>query len=209
MKKCASDRVGKKVCKRTGVCAILAAVLLAWVFAPVAAGTAYAASGAAEYNVVLAGSDTDVGSTEVDLEEMFSGVKEQITDALEQIDTETAKEMFDFLQEKIADGSLKTEDGIKAAIEEAESKFDVSVDEATARTVVDTMEKLEGMGFSAEELVEKAKGLYEQYGADFIDHANEAISEVVEEAVTKAVDGFFESIWEGAKNFFQNLFSGF
>lgn len=147
--------------------------------------------------------------TEVDLAEMFSGVKEQMEEALEQMDTQTAEEIFDFVKEKISDGSLKTEEGLEKAIEEGEEKFDVTIDKATAQTVVDTMEKLEAMGFSGEELVEKAKGLYEQHGADFVDHANEAITEAVEDAVTDAVSGFFENLWKDTKNFFSNLIKGF
>lgn len=156
-----------------------------------------------------AGTVSAAEESQVDLTEMFSGVKEQIEEALEKIDTETAEEIFDFVKEKISDGSLKTEEGLKKAIEDGEEKFGVNIDEATARKVVDTMEKLESMGFSTEELVEKAKELYEKYGAEFIDHANEAFAEAVEEAVKEATTGFFENLWEGAKNFFQNLFSGF
>lgn len=145
----------------------------------------------------------------VDLEEMFAGVKQQLKDAFEKVDRETAIEMFDFVKEKIADGSLKTDEGLSKAIEEGESRFGIIVDKETARQVVETMERLEDMGFSVEELVEKAKGLYEKYGAEFIEHANEAITEAVEEAAENAISNFFENLWEGAKNFFQSLISSF
>ncbi len=170
----------------------LACILVLGIVLPSEAGTAFASE-----------------ESQVDLTEMFSGVKEQIEEALEKIDAETAEEIFDFVKDKISDGSLKTEEGLKKAIEDGEEKFGVNIDEATAQKVVDTMERLEEMGFSTEELVEKAKGLYEKYGAEFIDHANEAIAEAVEEAVKDAATGFFENLWEGAKNFFQNLFNGF
>lgn len=192
MKRMISIGVGKKSGRfQKGIIALVFLLAL-WIFLPSEAGTAFAAE-----------------ESQVDLTEMFSGVKEQIEEALEKIDTETAEEIFDFIKEKISDGSLKTEEGLKKAIEDGEQQFGVNIDEATAQKVVDTMEKLEEMGFSAEELVDKAKGLYEKYGAEFIDHANEAIAEAVEEAVKDAATGFFENLWEGAKNFFQNLFNGF
>ena len=148
-------------------------------------------------------------SQEVDLTEMFSSVKGQIKEALDKIDHETAVSMFDFVEEKIADGSLKTEEGVAAAMREGEERFGVNIDEATAKQVVDTMEKLEGMGFSAEELVGKAKGLYEKYGSNFVDHANELVTEAVEDAVATAVSSFFSNLWEETKSFFRNLVSGF
>ncbi len=160
-------------------------------------------------DVIYAKADTAKDEPGVDLSKMLSGVTEQITQALEQIDTETAEEIFDFIEEKISDGSLKTEEGLKEAIQEGEEKFDITVDEATAKQVVETMEKLEQMGFSGETLVEKAKELYEKYGADFMEHANEAVGEAVEDAVSDAVSSFFENIWADTKNFFRNLLSGF
>ena len=158
-------------------------------------------------NVQAAGTDDD--KSKVDIAEMLSGAKEQITEALEQIDSEKAEEIFDFIKEKISDGSLKTEEGLDKAIEEGEKKFDITVDKATAQQVVEAMEKLEELGFSGEEMMEKAKGLYEKYGADFIEHSNEVVSDVVEDAVSKAVGGFFENVWNDTKEFFRNLFKVF
>lgn len=145
----------------------------------------------------------------VDLEEMFADVKQQLKEAFENVDQETAMAMFDFVKEKIADGSLETEEGLSEAIEEGESRFGITVDKETARQVVETMEKLEDMGFSVEELLEKAKDLYEKYGAEFVEHANEAITEAVEDAAEDAISNFFSNLWEGAKNFFQSLINSF
>ena len=70
------------------------------------------------------------------------------------------------------------------------------------------MEKLEDLGFSGEYVIDKAQELYNQYGADFLDHADEVIKGAVQNAVTSAADNFFHNLWESAKNFFKNLFSG-
>lgn len=188
---------------------LMAMGLIVMVCMPVSASEVQAAEFGVTSDWILASADNADGNNEVDLAEMFSGVKDQIEEALEQIDAETAEEIFGFVKEKIADGSLETEEGLDAAIQEGEEKFKVTIDKATAGKVVETMEKLEKMGFSGEELVEKAQGLYEEYGADFIDHANEAITEVVEDAVSNAVSSFWDNLWKDTKNFFSNLFSGF
>ena len=153
--------------------------------------------------------DAEGNQHEVDIAEMLSGAKEEITQALEQIDSEQAEEIFDFIKEKISDGSLKTEEGLNKAIKEGEEKFDVTVDKATAQQVVDVMEKLEELGFSGEDMMEKAKGLYEEYGADFIEHSNEVVADAVKDAVSKSVGSFFENVRSNIKDFFRNVFKVF
>ena len=144
----------------------------------------------------------------VDISGMLDEVKDKISGALEKVDEGTAREMFSFVKEKISGGALKTEEGLEQAIEEGESKFGVTIDKADAKRVVDTMEKLEDMGFSGEYVIEKAQSLYEEYGADFVEHADEVISGAVKNAVSTAVNSFFKNLWESAKGFFDNLFGG-
>lgn len=144
----------------------------------------------------------------VDIDELLGDVREKLSNALSGMDDETAGEIFEFVKEKVQDGSLKSEDGIKKAISEGEEKFGVDISEADAKRIVETMEKLEDLGFSGEYVIDKAQELYNQYGADFLDHADEVIKGAVQNAVTSAADNFFHNLLESAKNFFKNLFSG-
>ena len=144
----------------------------------------------------------------VDIDELLGDVGEKLSNALSGMDDETAGEIFEFVKEKVQDGSLKSEDGIKKAISEGEEKFGVDISEADAKRIVETMEKLEDLGFSGEYVIDKAQELYNQYGADFLDHADEVIKGAVQNAVTSAADNFFHNLWESAKNFFKNLFNG-
>ena len=143
-----------------------------------------------------------------DIDELLGDVGEKLSNALSGMDDETAGEIFEFVKEKVQDGSLKSEDGIKKAISEGEEKFGVDISEADAKRIVETMEKLEDLGFSGEYVIDKAQELYNQYGADFLDHADEVIKGAVQNAVTGAADNFFHNLWESAKNFFKNLFNG-
>ena len=144
----------------------------------------------------------------VDIDELLGDVREKLSNALSGMDDQTAGEIFEFVKEKVQDGSLKSEDGIKKAISEGEEKFGVDISEADAKRIVETMEKLEDLGFSGEYVIDKAQELYNQYGADFLDHADEVIKVAVQNAVTSAADNFFHNLLESAKNFFKNLFSG-
>ena len=144
----------------------------------------------------------------IDIDELLGDVGEKLSNALSGMDDETAGEIFEFVKEKVQDGSLKSEDGIKKAISEGEEKFGVDISEADAKRIVETMEKLEDLGFSGEYVIDKAQELYNQYGADFLDHADEVIKGAVQNAVTSAADNFFHNLWESAKNFFKDLFNG-
>lgn len=144
----------------------------------------------------------------VDIGELLGDAKDKLSEAVADLDNETVKEIFSFVQEKIRDGSLKTENGLEDAIREGEDRFGVTINEEDAKKVVDVMEKLESMGFSGEYVIEKAEELYDEYGADFVDHANEVVADTLQEAVTNAAEGFFSNLWESTKNFFKNLFGG-
>lgn len=156
----------------------------------------------------LSAMEVKAAESSVDIGSLLGDVKDKISAAVSDLDTDTVKEIFSFLKEKIQDGSLKTEEGLAGAIREGEDKFHVTINEADARKVVATMEKLEDMGFSGEYVLEKAEALYDKYGADFVEHADEVIAGAVENAVAGAAESFFKNLWESAKNFFQNLFSG-
>ena len=99
-------------------------------------------------------------TTGTDIGGMLGGVKDKLSEAIAGMDEGTVGEVLNFVKEKVSDGSLKTEDGLTQAIREGEEKFGVTVDRADAQKVVDTMEKLEDMGFSGEYVMEKAKELY-------------------------------------------------
>ena len=75
--------------------------------------------------------------------------------------------------------------------------------------MVEAMQKLEDMGFSADYVLDKAEKLYDKYGADFVDHTNEIIRGAVENAVKNAAESFFSNLWQSTKNFFGGLLGGF
>ncbi len=144
-------------------------------------------------------------TTGTDIGGMLGGVKDKLSEAIAGMDEGTVGEVLNFVKEKVSDGSLKTEDGLTQAIREGEEKFGVMVDRADAQKVVDTMEKLEDMGFSGEYVMEKAKELYDEHGTGFVDHIDEVVTGAVKDAVAGAASGFFSNLWESTKSFLKNL----
>ncbi|WP_160558952.1 DUF1002 domain-containing protein [Parablautia muri] len=139
--------------------------------------------------------------------DVIGQVKQELSAIFENVDEETAKEVFSFLKEKISDGNLSSEEGLLNAIREGKEKFGVEIAKDDARKLVDTMNKLEGMGFSAEDVLDKTESLYQEYGADFVEHVDEILTGAVKNAASNAVGSFFGNLKESVKNFFVSLFS--
>lgn len=147
-----------------------------------------------------------VHASSQDAADFVDQVKQQLSAAFEDMDDATAKEVFSFLKEKVGEGTLSSEEGLQEAIREGEEKFDVEISKEDAEKLVETMEKLEDMGFSAEYIVGKAESMYQEYGADFVNHVDEVITGAVKNAASNAISGFFGGLKESIKNFFKNLF---
>ena len=133
-------------------------------------------------------------------------MKQLLKAALKNFDEETIGEIISFVKEKEEQGMLDSEENLQSVIEEGEEKFQVAIDKDSARKLVATMEKLEKMGFSMEYIIEKAENLYEEYGADFVDHIDEIVTGAVKNAAGNVANSFIEGIKSSVKNFFQNLF---
>ena len=150
---------------------------------------------------------TTVYASESDSSGIVDQIRQQLSDAFGAMDQETADEVFDFLKDQVSEGNLSSGEGIQEAISKGEDKFGIELDEADARALVDTMEKLENMGFSAEYVVEKAESLYGEYGAEFVDHADELVKGAVKNAAQNAIGSFWSNLKSSVKGFFDGLFS--
>ena len=62
---------------------------------------------------VRASETVDTGS--LDIPEMLGEAGERLKEAFSGIESDKAMEIFDFVEEKLQDGSLKTKDGLSAA----------------------------------------------------------------------------------------------
>lgn len=157
--------------------------------------------------LMISAGGTRVYASESDASGIVDQIKQQLSDAFDEMDQETAVEVFAFLKDQVSEGNLASGEGIQKAISAGEEKFGVELDEADARALVDTMEKLEGMGFSAEYVVEKAESLYGEYGAQFVDHADELVKGAVKNAAQNAIGSFWSNLKSSVKGFFDGLFS--
>lgn len=131
----------------------------------------------------------------------------QLAEEVKNVGSDEVEELIAYIKEKVANGELETDEDVRAAIEEGEQKFGVSLSAEEIQKIVDLMSKLRGMGLNSEYLISQAEKLYNKYGADIVNHADEAISEAVSGAVNGAAKGFFQSIKDSVKEFWNSLFS--
>ncbi len=131
----------------------------------------------------------------------------ELAKAAQNVNSDDIEKLIAYIKEKVANGELETDEDIRAAVEEGEARFGVSLTKEEIQRIVDLMNKLEGMGLNSDYLISQAEKLYSKYGADIVNHADEAISEAVSDAVANAAGGFFQSIKNSVKDFFSSLFN--
>lgn len=123
--------------------------------------------------------------------------------------SDDAEAVIKWLIDKASGGDvdLGDEESINRAIDEAEEEFDTTFDEKERGRIVKALQKMDGLGISTDEMLKQAKKLYQKYGEEVVQEANEAINDAVENAVKSATDNFFQNMKKAVSNFFQDLFS--
>lgn len=120
-----------------------------------------------------------------------------------------AEALIAWLKNKIAGKELDIgdEQSVREAIAEGEKIFGLTLTEEQKARIIELLKKLDSLGLNADYLIEQARSLYEKYGVEIVENANEAINEAVENAVVSAVKGFFQDLADSVSGFFKNLFS--
>lgn len=116
---------------------------------------------------------------------------------------EEIEELIAFIKAKLASGELATDQDIAEAIKEGEEKFQVTLTDEEKEKILQVMNKIKELGLDPEKLLDQAKDLYEQFGDELIDNAQEAIKQSFKESIS----GFFTDMGDTVKNFFANIFS--
>ncbi len=91
-------------------------------------------------------------------------------------------------------------------IAEGEQRFGVTLDQEAVNQLVGLMNKLEKMGLDSSYLISQAEKLYNKYGSEIVNYADEAISEAVSEAAARAKEGLWESMKSAFRGFLNKLF---
>jgi len=116
---------------------------------------------------------------------------------------EEIEELIAFIKAKLAAGELTTDQDIQEAIKEGEEKFSVSLTDEEKEKILQVMHKIKELGLDPEKLLDQAKDLYEKFGDELINNAEE----VIKKSFKESISNFFTDLGTTVKNFFTNLFS--
>ncbi len=169
-------------------------------------GTAGLIGALKAYEVI---SDKTVSDAVLDtsLDEMIT--TGELAESIKDVDSEEVESLIAWLKGKIAGGELDigNEASVKEAIEEGEEIFGVSLTDEEKNQIVSLLKKLDSLGLDADYLMDQAQKLYDKYGLNLVENANDAINEAVGNAFTTAVENFFQGIKTSISNFFKSIFS--
>lgn len=126
------------------------------------------------------------------------------------VSNEDIEALIAYVKDKEAAGKLNNEADIRAAILEGEQKFGVSLSEAERDKIVSLMNKLHGLGLNNDYLISQAEKLYQKYGSDIVNKADEAIegaiNDAVNEIVDRSVNSIIDNMTNSIKTFFKKIF---
>ena len=89
---------------------------------------------------------------------------------------------------------LSDEDSIRQAISEGENKFGVTLSEESKARMIGFMQKLDTIEAGADDFIEQAKEMYEKYGVEFVEQANDTINDAFKNAVRDGTRSFIDSM---------------
>lgn len=163
--------------------------------------------GALKAYEVMSGKTVSDVVLDTSLDEMIT--TGELAESIKDADSEEVESLIAWLKGKIAGGELDTGDeaSVKEIIKEGEELFGVSLTEEEKKQIISLLKKLDSLGLDADYLIDQAQKLYDKYGLDLVENANEAINEAVGNAFTTAVEKFFQGIKTSVSNFFKSLFS--
>lgn len=117
--------------------------------------------------------------------------------------SEEIEELIAFIKAKLASGELETDQDIAEAIKEGEEKFRVTLTDEEKEKILQVMNKIKELGLDPEKLLDQAKDLYEKFGDELINNAEEAIKQSFKESISD----FFTDLGSTVKEFLANIFS--
>lgn len=89
---------------------------------------------------------------------------------------------------------LSDEDSIRQVIGKGEEKFRITLSEENKVRVIGFMQKLDTIEAGADDFIEQAKQMYESYGIEFVEQANDTINGAFKNAVKDGTKSFFDSM---------------
>ena len=112
----------------------------------------------------------------------------------ESISKEVAEEIFSYIKAKVVSEGLDDPEKIAALIEEAQTKYNVTLTDSQKEKIADLMPEIAGLDIDAGKLLQQAGDLYDKYGDTVLANAKELYSEVVTDEVKQSFGNAFKTL---------------
>lgn len=126
---------------------------------------------------------------------------------------EEQKELLDELLKKLEDGEFSSREQIDEAISQAQDELGITLTQEQKDQLAKLVLQANELGLDREDILNGAQALYEKYGSQIMESANDAIRENIVEPAKEAVvteakktfRDFFHDMGETVKNFVMDL----
>lgn len=150
-------------------------------------------------------------------DDSLSSLVDSAEDLLKNIKPEDAEKLMDFVEKQIQDGKWDSESGIKEAIAQGEKEFKTSLTEEQKAQILSIVSKIKELGISPEYVLAQAEKIYEKYGKELKEEAENAVTEAgkevleetrdkIKEEVNKSFTDYISDMVESVKSFFKGIF---
>ena len=112
----------------------------------------------------------------------------------ESISKELAEDMYSYLKAKVVSEGLTDPDKIKELLEEAQTKYNVTLTDEQKAKLTELMPEIGGIQIDPGELLSQAGDLYDKYGETVLSEAKELYGEVVTEEVKQSFAEAFKTL---------------
>ena len=157
-------------------------------------------AGITDADIIVAGPQEMTGETinadiiDASLNELV--VTGQLEQSIAGLSDEEVEEFIAYIKSVIAQNDLKDEASINQAIDDACSKYNVTLSDSERQQIVDLLLKITSLGINLDSLVDYAESLYHS----FKDGGGDS-------SVLSSVGTFFSNVFSSIADFFKGLFS--
>ena len=145
-------------------------------------------------NALTTAGITDADIIDASLNELV--VTGQLEQSIAGLSDEEVEEFIAYIKSVIAQNDLKDEASINQAIDDACSKYNVTLSDSERQQIVDLLLKITSLGINLDSLVDYAESLYHS----FKDGGGDS-------SVLSSVGTFFSNVFSSIADFFKGLFS--
>jgi uncharacterized protein YpuA (DUF1002 family) len=113
-------------------------------------------------------------------------------------DSEKAEQLIGAVKEKVVEAENADPKEVEKIVTQAAEELEINLSEADRQKIVDLMAKIDGLNLNIDDLKSQAKDLYDKLSKLDLN---------LSDADKEKVGNFFQRLWDGIVNFFDNFFN--